>query len=292
VSNATGVGNELANVLTGNDGNNLLQGLGGNDTLSGGLGNDSLFGGLGIDNLLGGDNDDSLDGGADPDAIYGEAGNDVLYGGTGFATDILVGGAGNDTLDGSASLASGEARNQGDYDRMNGGSGNDTYHVDTPADLTFEALNDGTDTVIAEINGGGYYLYANVENLTLTGLTPFGVGNELPNTLIGNSLANWLLGGLGNDTLNGGTGNDVLFGEGGADTFVFARGTGGDVIGDFQPGADKLGIAGLGYSTFAQVQARMVQNGGSTAIDLGLGDLVVLVGVAQASLSAADFVLV
>jgi Ca2+-binding RTX toxin-like protein len=299
--NLFGSGNDRDNTLTGNEGNNLLLGWDGNDTLLGNAGNDNLYGvegadsllgGAGIDNLIGGNGNDTLDGGSDPDALYGEDGNDVLFGGTGFFTDILIGGAGDDTLDGSASVASGLPRNQGDYDRMNGGAGNDTYYVDTPSDLTFEALNDGTDTVIADINGAGYYLYANVENLTLIGNTPFGVGNELANTLTGSALANWLLGGAGNDTINGGGGNDVLFGEGGADTFVFRRGTGGDLIGDFTPGTDKIDIAGIGYGSFAQVQARMVQNGGSTAIDLGLGDFVVLVGVVQASLGSADFLLV
>jgi Ca2+-binding RTX toxin-like protein len=300
-ANLFGSGNDRDNTLTGNDGNNLLLGWDGNDTIAGNAGNDvlygvegadSLLGGAGIDNLIGGNGNDTLDGGTDPDALYGEGNDDLMYGGTGFFTDILTGGAGNDTLDGSASLASGLTRNQGDYDLMNGGAGNDTYYVDTPSDLTFEALNDGTDTVIADINGAGYYLYANVENLTLTGNTPFGVGNELTNTLTGSELANWLLGGAGNDTINGGGGNDVLFGEGGADTFVFRRGTGGDLIGDFTPGTDRIDIAGIGYGSFVQVQARMVQNGGSTAIDLGAGDFIVLVGVASASLAPMDFVLV
>jgi len=295
-----GSANELANTMVGNEGNNLLLGWGGNDTISGNAGadvlyglegDDSLLGGAGIDNLIAGNGNDTLDGGADPDAIYGEVGNDLMFGGTGFFTDILVGGVGDDTLDGSASVASGQTRNQGDYDLMNGGAGDDTYFVDTPSDLTFEALNDGIDSVIADINGGGYYLYANVENLTLTGNTPFGVGNGLDNQLTGSALANWLLGGAGNDRLNGGAGNDVLFGEGGADTFVFNRGSGGDVIGDFVPGTDKINIAGIGYSSFAQVQARMVQNGGSTALDLAQGDFVVLVGVAREALSAGDFVL-
>jgi Ca2+-binding RTX toxin-like protein len=116
------------------------------------------------------------------------------------------------------------------------------------------------------------------------------VGNGLDNALTGSALANWLLGGAGNDTINGGAGNDVLFGEGGADTFVFRRGTGGDLIGDFTPGTDRIDIAGIGYSSFAQVQARMVQNGGSTAIDLGAGDFIVLVGVSLASLGAADII--
>src|SRR6185295_8933196 len=42
-----GLGNELANVMTGNSGNNRLNGLGGNDLLLGGAGNDLLEGGVG-----------------------------------------------------------------------------------------------------------------------------------------------------------------------------------------------------------------------------------------------------
>jgi uncharacterized delta-60 repeat protein len=293
-----GSANALDNTLTGNEGNNLLLGWDGNDTIDAGAGNDILYGvegndallgGAGIDVLVGGNGADTLDGGADSDAVFGQDGNDVLYGGTGFATDILIGGDGNDTLDGSASLASGQLRNQGDYDLMDGGAGDDVYYVDTPADLTFEAAGGGTDTVIADINGGGYYLYANMENLTLTGNTPFGVGNELNNILTGSELSNWLLGGAGDDTLNGNGGNDVLFGESGADIFVFQHGSGGDVVGDFAHGVDHIDLVGIGFASFAQVQAHMVENGGTTAIDLGQGDFVVLVGVAMNTLIAANF---
>jgi Ca2+-binding RTX toxin-like protein len=284
-------GNEAANLLLGWDGNDSISGNAGNDILFGVEGNDSLLGGAGIDFLAGGNGNDTLDGGADSDAVYGESGNDLLYGGTGFVTDILIAGDGNDTLDGSASAASGQLRNQGDYDLMDGGAGDDTYCVDTPADLTFEAIGGGVDSVIADINGGGYYLYANVENLTLIGNTPFGVGNELNNVLVGSDLANWLLGGAGNDTLNGHGGNDVLFGEAGADTFVFEHGTGGDVIGDFTHGTDKINLVGIGFGSYAQLRSSMVENGGTTAIDLGQGDFVVLVAVPMASLSAGDFVL-
>jgi Ca2+-binding RTX toxin-like protein len=49
-----GVGNTLANTLTGNAGNNLLTGLDANDTLNGGAGNDQLLGGPGNDRLTGG----------------------------------------------------------------------------------------------------------------------------------------------------------------------------------------------------------------------------------------------
>jgi Ca2+-binding RTX toxin-like protein len=286
-----GVGNGLDNSITGNSGSNLLIGGGGNDAiygldgidaLFGEAGSDSLFGGAGIDYLVGGAGSDVLDGGDDPDALYGEDGVDLLRGGSGFVTDILVGGAGADTLDGASGL--------GDYDLMDGGADNDVYIVDTPNDLTFEAIDGGTDTVRANIVGAGYYLYPFTENLVLEGITPFGVGNELNNVLTGNSIGNYLLGGLGNDTLNGKGGGDVLFGEGGADTFVFERGTGGDVIGDFAPGADKIRLVGLGVTNFAQVQALFVQNGGNTGIILGQGDLIVLNGVTNAQLSATDFI--
>ena len=289
--NLFGVGNALDNMIFGQNGDNLLIGGAGNDQLSGNNGNDSLFGetgddqlfgGMDIDYLAGGSGNDYLDGQDGADAIFGEDGNDQLYGGKSFDTDILVGGAGDDALDGASGL--------GDYDLMDGGAGNDSYLVDTPDDLTFEAAGGGTDTVYANINGAGYYLYAFTENLVLGGNTPFGVGNELANQLTGNAIGNYLLGGLGNDTLNGKAGNDVLFGEGGADTFVFERGTGGDVIGDFQGGVDKIRLVGLGFAGFAQLQASFVENGGTTAINLGAGDFVVLNGVANAALSANDFI--
>jgi len=288
-----GVGNELANRITGNGGANLLLGGGGDDQIGGGDGGDSIFGeagndlihgGSGIDYLVGGAGSDMIDGSYDADAIYGEDGDDILQGGIGFVTDILVGGAGDDILYGD----SGEQ----DYDLMDGGSGNDTYYVDTGADLTFEAVNGGTDTVIADIAGAGngLYLYANVENLILRGTTAFGVGNELDNRLTGSDSANWLLGGAGNDILNGGRGADVLYGEGGADTFVFERGTGGDVIGDFQAGVDRIDLSAF-FTSYAQVTANMVEVNGATGINLGNGDVIVLLGVGNAALDADDFIL-
>nr|WP_310523070.1 calcium-binding protein [Polymorphobacter sp.] len=287
-----GVGNDLGNTITGNGGSNLLIGGAGDDiifgdsgidALFGETGDDSLNGGAGIDYIVGGAGNDVVSGNADADALYGEDGDDLLIGGADFQTDILVGGNGNDLLNANSGL--------GDYDLIDGGAGDDTYLVDTPADLTFEALNGGTDTVRANINGAGYYLYANTENLILDGQTPFGVGNELANQLTGNAISNYLLGGAGNDTLNGKAGNDVLFGESGADTFIFERGTGGDVIGDFQAGVDKISLTGLGFTSYAQLQANFVEVAGTTAINLGQGDFIVLNGVTNAALTAADFIL-
>ena len=285
-----GVGNELDNVITGNRGSNLLIGLAGNDTISGGASVDALFGladddqlngDAGVDYLVGGDGHDDLAGGDDADALYGQDGNDTLIGGNSFDTDILVGGDGDDLLDG--------ASRRGDYDLMDGGAGDDQYLIDTPADLTFEAAGGGIDTVYADIDGGGYYLYAFTDNLILLGNTPFGVGNELANQLTGNGIGNYLLGGLGNDTLNGGAGNDVLFGEGGADIFVFEQGGGGDVIGDFQAGTDRIDARYV-FGSFAEVQANLSQVGNTSALNLGNGDFIVLNGVAISALTAGDFI--
>jgi Ca2+-binding RTX toxin-like protein len=192
-----------------------------------------------------------------------------------------TGCAGDDVLHGDSGL--------GDYDYLYGNAGDDAFYVDTPADLVFEQAGEGTDTVYASIAGGGYYLYENIENLVLLGNTPFGVGNGLDNRLTGNAIGNYLLGGAGNDVLNGKGGNDVLFGEAGTDIFVFERGTGGDVIGDFAAGADRIDLSAFGFITFAQVQGTLGQNGGDSFLNLGGGDFVVLNGVALSSLGAGDF---
>jgi Ca2+-binding RTX toxin-like protein len=276
-------GNLDANLLLGGAGDDILNGFDGDDGLFGETGNDQLSGAAGTDYLAGGDGDDTLRGDSGADALYGEAGNDTLWGGESFHTDIMVGGAGNDILHADSGY--------GDYDLLDGGSGDDIYYVDTYADVTYEAVGGGIDTVYANAAGSGYYLYANVENLVLTGTTFYGVGNELANQMTGNASANWLLGGAGNDILNGKAGNDVLFGEAGADTFVFEKGTGGDTIADFAAGTDKIDLAAFGFTSFAQVQAAMIENGGTTAIQLGGGDFIVLNGVTNAALHAGDFIL-
>jgi serralysin len=289
-----GVGNELANAITGNEGDNLLIGGLGNDSLAGSDGADSLFGEGGADNLfgddgidylVGGDGDDGLNGGGKADALYGEAGNDILTGGGDFFSDILVGGDGVDQLHGDSGL--------GDYDLMDGGDGDDSYYVDTPDDLTFEAIGGGFDTVHANIHDAGYYLYANVESLVLEGATPFGVGNELNNVITTVGGGNqWLLGGAGDDTLDGGNGDDVLFGESGADTFLFWNLPGKDVIGDFHPGVDHIQMNATAYGSFEEMAPHMIEVNGTTAIDMKQGSLIVINGVSLSQLSASDFTFV
>lgn len=265
------IGNSIGNRIDGGDGADRIFGLDGDDQLFGDGGDDYVVAGLG---------NDTLTGGIGIDELYGEIGNDTFWGGTG--ADMLVGGDGDDILHGED--GSGEA------DRLYGNLGNDTFYVDNRLDLVFEQSGEGTETVFANIAGDGYYLYGNIENLTLQGSTPFGVGNELGNILTGSASANWLLGGLGNDQLNGMQGNDVLFGEGGNDTFVFQLGTGIDTIGDFTRGQDKIDLSAYGM-TFAQVQARYYQGGANGAIQMANGDVIILNNITMSQLTASDFIL-
>ena len=62
------------------------------------------------------------------------------------------------------------------------------------------------------------------------------------------------------------------------------------MIGDFIPGTDKIQLVGIGYTNVTEVTAHMDEAGEVSAIDLGLGDIVVLHNVTIASLSAGDFI--
>ena len=116
----------------------------------------------------------------------------------GSASDMLMGNTLNNVLDG-----------RGGADFMEGFGGDDTYIVDNAADLAFEQVNDGIDTVRASISRT---LSVNLENLELTGNGSIdGTGNSVANRLTGNSGAN---------RLDGREGADDMFGNGGNDTYI------------------------------------------------------------------------
>jgi Ca2+-binding RTX toxin-like protein len=146
------------------------------------------LGGLGVitrtgsgSNVTGTGAGESLVGTADIDTLNGAGGDDTL-----------IGGAGHDQLDGGSGV-----------DFLYGGLGDDVYVVDTQSDLVFEAVGEGTDSVISSVS---FYLYDNIENLTLTGTAAFGVGTAQNNVMIGNAEENLLIAWSGNDTLYGGAG--------------------------------------------------------------------------------------
>ena len=215
-----GVGNELANAITGNTGTNTLDGGAGNDILYGDTSDLSSY-----DYAIGGS----------ADYLMGGAGNDTLYGQSG--DDTLDGGLGGDT--------------------MYGGSGNDIYYLNSSFDRAIDSPNQASGSASGEINTGGIdWIYGettidfgrsnfeNIENIRLldsassivfsspnnyyTATYLGAIGNNADNIIQGNQYDNWLNGGLGNDTLSGGGGQDVLTGGLGLDRLD--GGTGYDLV--------------------------------------------------------------
>ena len=104
--------NDLLIFVENGDQNNYeLIGGDGHDELAGGGGNDILKEGLGNGILNGGDGNDDLDGGPGTERLSGGNGDDILR----------VGGS----IPANTPVEPGQPA--GDYDRLNGGAGNDTF---------------------------------------------------------------------------------------------------------------------------------------------------------------------
>lgn len=176
---ATGVGNSLANVMTGNAEDNSLEGLAGNDTLSGAGGDDTLTGGSGNDTMIGG------------------AGNDTLIDGNG--TDRFDGGTGYDT----ASYAANTAAIKAD---LTLGTVSFPGHTWTPETLvSIENFRSGSGNDVVSGNSSANLLEGAAGDDSLSGMA----GND---TLTGGTGNDTLKGGDGNDLISGGSvGSFVVF---------------------------------------------------------------------------------
>jgi Ca2+-binding RTX toxin-like protein len=172
----TGIGNSLANAITGSSVNDTLDGGVGIDTMSGGVGNDTYF----VDNI----GDVLIDsGGSDTVAVslsnytLGSAFENLVFTGSGAfigtgnaSSNLIVGGSGNDTLSGGN--GNDTLRGGAGFDQLFGGSGNDVFvfmagqaNGDQVADffgagataadvLRFEGYGAGT---LAHVGGTDFY---------------------------------------------------------------------------------------------------------------------------------------
>ena len=324
IENATGgngndtiTGNTTGNRLTGNLGMDTINAGAGNDTVvaTHADGNDTYTGGTGFDildfsavqgvvqiNQLGG-------------VITGSSGTDTLNDvfeqiiGSNF-DDALSGGNGGDVLDGS----DGNDRffgNGGD-DLMRGGEGNDTF---------FFSTNDGNDRLEGG-NGFDVLDYSNLQgtvqvnqlagtttgtanNDTLLDVFERVVGTNFDDVLSGGHGINSLSGGDGDDQIfanngddytSGGDGNDRITMGAGNDTHDFRNGEDIDTIMDFTAGAGSVDTITLTFhsaaTSFAQMQmaGMFSQRYADTHINLGGGDVIILISTVMGDLHEDDFV--
>ncbi|ANL26641.1 serralysin-like metalloprotease domain-containing protein [Rhizobium phaseoli] len=275
----TGIGNALANTITGGAGNDALDGGAGADTLIGGTGNDTYI----VDNagdLVTENSDEGIDTVRTALASY-TLGSDVenlsfvgtgIFVGTGNSlANTIRGWTGADTLDGKAGA-----------DILIGGAGNDTYIVDNAGDIVTEAADAGTDRV--RTNLAAYTLETNVEDLTFMGPGPFaGTGNALNNVIVGGS---------GSNTLTGGAGNDILTGGAAADVFVYSPNWGHDTITNFVATGSAHDAISIDHNIFLNWEslfAASEQSGNDTIIIADSDNTITLRNVALSSLQSWDF---
>jgi len=292
----TGVGNALANRISGDDGADRLFGMDGKDTLYGYNGNDRLYGGKGSDTLNGGAGGDFLDGGEGFDTVsYAGASGGVSVnlatqsaGGAGALNDTIVsiegvigsdfddivyggnwaesfsGGKGNDLLYGSLGA-----------DKFAGGQGRDAVSYANSNAAVKVDLSAGTAT-------GGF-----AEGDKLTSVETV-AGSAFADKLTGNASDNILSGGAGADRLFGRGGNDTLTGGADADVFIFKGVNGQDRIQDFTDGVDMLQFHKVTFDDLSFSQSQL----GTTISIAGTSDSVFLLNVKSSQLTEADFIFV
>jgi serralysin len=162
--------------------------------------------------------DDSILGTGGADTINGLGGNDTLRGQDGV--DAMIGGDGDDVLQGRDGGFNMPGASQ---ETLDGGLGNDIFHVDAGDDVILDA--GGVDRLV--VYDMSWTLAAGFEHLTLrndeseSGFT--GIGNELDNHIEATWAGSRLEGRDGDDTLVGASGQggpNVLIGGAGDDSLV------------------------------------------------------------------------
>jgi Ca2+-binding RTX toxin-like protein len=214
-----GIGNGLANSMTGNDEDNTLSGQGGNDSLDGGSGDDTLHGGDGRDSLVGGADEDILNGDAGVDTLAGGLGDDIYY--VDVAGDVVT----------EAALA-GVDRVYSSVDRVLGANQEELFLTGAATRATGNALNN--------------VIQGNAINNALNGAD----GDD---TIYGGSGNDSLLGGVGSDYLDGEGAIDTMKGGAGDDAYVVDQ-VADSVVENAGAGSDKVYSFAASFTLGANIE--------------------------------------
>ncbi|BAY09971.1 alkaline phosphatase family protein [Calothrix sp. NIES-2098] len=215
--------------------------------------------------IIAGNGDDTVFAGSNSTINSGDGNDQALVGVNGAASNTTVdGGAGNDEI---TVVEAGSSNN------LFGGAGSDTLQV---------------------VEGSHQFLFGGSGNDTIT-------SNGSNNRLYGGSGDDKLFSSV-NDSLFGGDGDDVLFagsgggnrltGGAGVDQFWIANAslpTSKNIVTDFNPGIDVIGIGGIsGVTKFSDLT--LLQQGNDTLVKAGSTELASLLGITSSTLTANDFV--
>lgn len=163
------------------------------------------------------------------------------------------------------------------FDMNEGGQSTNKSVLDA---ATYIAINDPTPFPYSASSYGTYIAFGvTLENL---------IGTPVNDDILGNPAANLINGGAGADTIVGAEGPDTLTGGPGTDIFGFAPGDGTDVISDFTPGEDLIGLASPLNFTGISIESA----GADTVLRVaGTGEvLAILTGVSADRLNANNFI--
>jgi Ca2+-binding RTX toxin-like protein len=274
-------------VIDGGAGGDNLQGGDGNDTVRGGADADTVYGNAGDDTLDGGTGNDYLAGEAGNDAyLFGKGdGQDTIAPDydtaagklnvlqfkagvlpsevvvTRLGADLILSITGtSDQITATYFFNADDPTNP--YNpvqriKFANGSSWDIAAIKAKAITGTDAAQTltgyaGADTINAL--GGTDYVYGMAGNDVIDGGAggdnlQGGDGND---TVRGGADADTVCGNAGNDTLDGGAGNDYLAGDTGNDVYLFGRGSGADVINEYDTTAGNIDLLSFAAGTSSQ----------------------------------------
>ncbi|MFD3191801.1 M10 family metallopeptidase C-terminal domain-containing protein [Sedimentitalea sp. HM32M-2] len=158
----------------------------------------------------------------------------------------------------------------------------DTVFDHTMFEGKIRTVWDGGGHDVIDASGATYSVVIDLREGGFSSIDPTGTNNA---GLAHGTVIEDAKGSAFDDVLIGNGADNTLTGGDGADVFKFDRSWGGDVVTDFEQGADRIDLTGLGIS---YADLTIEDNAGGALLTHG-SDSILLVGTAMADLGQTDF---